>query len=219
MTLIGGYISDSLSSFLQQALYCRTKDPRPPKHRSFFWRSPAPCRPPPLIPPAAGGLFSHRCSGQPSLLLQGPIAFNFFRRHTITITDDQARHESADSDLAVGGFDIVACFTRQRPIEGTRDFTVNQQGLVDRFSGIANRKLFVSEPNRYLTQYGGPCAFAMSENVRLEIDPTAFSVVDNKLYLCKSSLVLWVWLHDADLRITWADQHWSTLSPLSLSSN
>jgi len=43
--------------------------------------------------------------------------------------------------------------------------------------------LFKAAPEKYAPQFGGYCSFAVSTGFTAKIDPTAFAVIDNKLYL------------------------------------
>lgn len=58
-------------------------------------------------------------------------------------------------ELAVGGYDPVSYFTEHRPVIGTSSYTVEYQRVRFQFSSAAHREAFLSDPDRYVPQYGG----------------------------------------------------------------
>lgn len=86
--------------------------------------------------------------------------------------------------LALEGYDPVAYFTKQKAIEGKKDFTLVTDGVTYRFANSLNRDLFKANPSKYEPQYGGWCAFAMGDNgKKVAVDPETFKLVNGKLYL------------------------------------
>lgn len=82
------------------------------------------------------------------------------------------------------GFDVVAYFTESKPIEGKKDFTVTYNDVRFKFSKLENLKLFKSNPEKYIPQYGGYCAYALAvKGKKVSINPKTFEVRDGKLYL------------------------------------
>jgi hypothetical protein len=69
-------------------------------------------------------------------------------------------------------------------------------------------RLFAADPEKYAPQYGGYCAWAVSQGYTAEIDPEAWSVVDDKLYLNYSLDVQKQWQQDVPGNITKADANW-----------
>jgi YHS domain-containing protein len=87
------------------------------------------------------------------------------------------------SNLALSGYDTVAYFTEQRPVKGDKAFTHTYMGATWQFSSAANREKFVSAPDKYAPQYGGYCAWAVSQGYTASGDPQRWKVVSGKLYL------------------------------------
>ena len=85
--------------------------------------------------------------------------------------------------LALKGYDVVAYFTEQRPVPGSEAFTHQWMGATWRFSSAQNRDQFAAEPERFAPQFGGYCAWAVSNNYTAPVDVTAWKIVDGKLYL------------------------------------
>ena len=109
---------------------------------------------------------------------------------------------------AVAGYDVVAYFTVGRATPGRPDLTAEHDGATYRFSSAANRDEFVAAPTRYLPQYGGYCAFGLARGYKAVIDPTAFTIVDGKLYLNYSHDIQAKWLRQRPADISLADANW-----------
>lgn len=112
------------------------------------------------------------------------------------------------SNTAASGYDVVAYFTEGRPVEGSSAFTAQHDGANWHFASAANRDAFTAEPARYAPQYGGYCAWAVSEGYTAPTDPEAWKIVDEKLYLNYSKSVQDRWAGDIAGNISKADANW-----------
>ncbi len=109
---------------------------------------------------------------------------------------------------AIDGTDPVAYFTEGRPVEGSSDFTHEWNGATWRFASAENRDLFAADPEKYAPQYGGYCAWAVSQGYTASTDPTAWKIVDGKLYLNYNASVQSKWEKDVPGFIASADGNW-----------
>ena len=110
--------------------------------------------------------------------------------------------------LAIEGYDPVAYFTQAKPVEGKSAHEVEWKGATWRFADAPNRDLFTEAPEKYAPQYGGYCAWAVSQGYTAKIDPAAWRVVDGKLYLNYSKGVQRQWESDVAGNIAKADANW-----------
>jgi YHS domain-containing protein len=92
-------------------------------------------------------------------------------------------YTAAFSNVAVSGYDVVAYFTDGRPTRGTTQFRTTHQGAEYRFASAEHLAAFRAAPARYLPQYGGYCAWAVSQNYTASANPNNWRIVDGKLYL------------------------------------
>ncbi len=113
--------------------------------------------------------------------------------------------------LAIYGYDPVAYFTQSKPVKGNNTFVVEHQGTKWAFSSAANMQAFSANPEKYLPQYGGYCAFAASKNKIAKIDPNAWSIKNGKLYLNYNDKIRSRWLKDVDRMIVKGDRNWPAL--------
>jgi YHS domain-containing protein len=79
------------------------------------------------------------------------------------------------------------------------------------FTSDANRQLFEADPAKYLPQYGGYCAYGIAQGAKPDIDPTAFRVVDGRLFLNLSPAVQRRWQQDIPGYIERANRNWPSL--------
>ena len=115
------------------------------------------------------------------------------------------------NDVAIGGYDTVAYFTAGKAQPGTSDFTATYKNAIYQFSSAENRDLFRENPEKFAPQYGGFCAFGVSMERKFDVDPKAFKIVDNKLYLNLNSDVQKRWLTDTAGYIDTANDNWTSI--------
>jgi hypothetical protein len=118
---------------------------------------------------------------------------------------------NVDGGAAVRGTDVVAYFTQGKAVAGSPQFSHRWNGADWHFSSAANRDAFAADPQKYAPQYGGFCAWAVSNNYTAPIDPEAWHIVDGKLYLNYSRVVQLRWRLDTSGNIAKADANWPTL--------
>lgn len=114
--------------------------------------------------------------------------------------------------IAIGGYDPVAYFTDNKPVEGKETFSFVWNDTKWLFSTQANLDAFKANPSMYAPQFGGFCAYGVSENHKSPTDPNAWTIVDNKLYLNYSKKVKELWSKDIPARIKKANDYWPLLN-------
>jgi YHS domain-containing protein len=105
----------------------------------------------------------------------------------------------------------VAYFTDSKPVKGDPKFSYTWRGAAWQFASAQHRDLFVQNPEKYAPQYGGYCAYGVSEGHTVDIDPEAWRIIEDKLYLNYSKSVQQMWLKEPEARIRRADQNWPGL--------
>ncbi len=110
--------------------------------------------------------------------------------------------------VAINGFDPVAYFTEEKPVEGSASFTSDHDGATFQFASAENKAMFDADPAKYAPQYGGYCAFAVANGYTAKTDPDAWSVYEDKLYLNFSKGVRRRWSRDIPGNIAKGDANW-----------
>ena len=100
------------------------------------------------------------------------------------------------SDTAILGYDPVAYFTDSKPVKGTDAFAFEWMGAKWKFASQAHLDAFKAAPEKYAPQYGGYCAYGVSQDNLVSIEPDKFTVQGGKLYLNYDADVQAKWLKD-----------------------
>lgn len=111
---------------------------------------------------------------------------------------------------AAGGYDVTSFFTGA-PVAGAAQFTATHNGATYRFASAANRARFVANPVAYAPQYGGYCAWAVSQGYTAPGRPQHWRVVDNKLYFNYNGEIQSRWERNIPGFISSANTNWPTV--------
>ena len=97
-----------------------------------------------------------------------------------------------DNNLKKGfiaeGYDVVAYFSNEA-IKGEDNLVSEYNAVKFKFSTTENLNIFNSNPEKYVPQYGGYCAYAIAvKGEKIGINPKTFQIIDDKLYLFYNKL-------------------------------
>ena len=113
--------------------------------------------------------------------------------------------------VAIKGYDPVAYFTEKMPVKGNSDFEYEWSGAKWRFASARNLEMFKGNPEKYAPQYGGFCAYGVANGYLVKVDPEAWTVYEDRLYLNYSLKVREQWKQDIPGNIRKADANWPNL--------
>lgn len=119
------------------------------------------------------------------------------------------------NDIAIKGYDTVAYFTQSKPVKGSSEYTATYKNAIFHFASAKNRDLFKADKEKYAPQYGGYCAMGVAMNLKFDTDPTAWKIVDNKLYLNLNKDVQKAWMTKIPANIQTAETNWPELKVLT----
>ena len=137
-----------------------------------------------------------------------------------TLIAPSVRAESAGDvnqidGIALHGFDPVAYFTQNKAVKGEPKLTAVHQGVTYEFASKEDQAAFQANPEKYVPQYGGFCAFATSKGVKADIDPHAFAINDGKLYVNYSERALQAYQEDVKGNTEKANHNWPDVAKQS----
>ncbi len=116
---------------------------------------------------------------------------------------------SADaSGLAIGGYDPVAFFTQGKALPGKGAFETRYQGATWRFAAAEAHAAFKAAPDRYAPQFGGYCAWAVSQHYLAPGDANFWKIVHGKLYLNFNARAKELWESDQAESIARGHANW-----------
>jgi YHS domain-containing protein len=131
---------------------------------------------------------------------------------TLSLTPANARdadiYTGTFSSLALGGYDTVAYHTQGAPVKGQAAFETTWKGALWRFASAENMAKFKAAPDAYAPQFGGYCAWAVSQNYTASGDPLIWKIVNGKLYVNYDASVQKTWEKDIPGNIAKADKNW-----------
>ncbi|GAA0406716.1 YHS domain-containing (seleno)protein [Cocleimonas flava] len=117
----------------------------------------------------------------------------------------------SSNGLAIHGYDPVAYFSDSKPVEGKQEYTLDYKGNKWAFASEKNKQAFVENPEAFIPQYGGHCAYAAGKNAIANTDPFAWTIHNKKLFLNYSIGTRELWLKDKEAHIASADGYWPSL--------
>lgn len=109
---------------------------------------------------------------------------------------------------AIKGYDPVAYFTQGQAIEGSAKFSYQWMDAIWYFSNQTNLDAFKSDPEKYAPQFGGYCAYAVSQGYTYRSDPQAWKIVNGKLYLNYDKKIQTTWEANQSVFINAGHQNW-----------
>lgn len=116
---------------------------------------------------------------------------------------------SVEADgLAARGYDVTAYFTQGRPVRGSATHQLKHKGVTWRFASADALARFKADPAAYEPQFGGYCAWAVSQGYIAPGDPEQWKIVDGKLYLNFNARAKELWEADQADAIKRGNANW-----------
>lgn len=112
---------------------------------------------------------------------------------------------------ALSGFDAVSYFSQKEPVRGSGMHAYRHKGQDYLFANPENLAEFKKNPDKFLPQFGGYCAFGAAMGKKFHADPTVYSVVNGKLYLNLNKDVQMKWTEKQAQMIKDADKSWKEI--------
>lgn len=115
--------------------------------------------------------------------------------------------------LGAKGYDVVAYFTKGKPVQGSDKHEFVYGGVTWRFANAEHRAMFEANPEKYAPQYGGFCSWGAANGKLFDVDPAnGWTIVDGKLYLNFNADLNKTFTKEAVKFIPKADKNWQSLN-------
>ena len=133
-----------------------------------------------------------------------------------------------ETGFAVSGHDVVAYFDlpqskvgtpQPEAVPGLANITADYNGSKFAFSTSENRDRFLANPDKYVPQFDGHCAYGVAQGGKVPANPDLWRIVDDKLYLNITTVVAGFWEEDIPGNITLAGGNWNGLEANPASTN
>jgi len=126
--------------------------------------------------------------------------------------DTTAKVNVDNKGIILKGCDAVAYVKERKPVKGNPAIESAYQGATYLFASVANKADFDKDPAKYVPQYGGFCAYGVTNGVLADVNgPSAFAVYKGKLYVCGNQASLKSFKSNIDGNIDKADENWRQL--------
>lgn len=115
------------------------------------------------------------------------------------------------SGIALGGYDPVAFFTDGKPTHGDPGVTSTYKGATYHFASKAHKTQFEANPEKYVPQFGGYCAYGAALGALFPVDISTWQVRNGKLYLNLNPAIAAEFNKDPAGHIAKAEKNWPGL--------
>ena len=115
------------------------------------------------------------------------------------------------SNTALSGYDAVSYFKKDIPVAGHKNFKATHDNANWLFSSEENLLAFKNNPELYAPQFGGYCAFSVSQGKIVKGDATLWAMVDGKLYVNFNKGIHKLWLKRSEKLISRAKGSWPSI--------
>ncbi|MDW3195684.1 MAG: YHS domain-containing (seleno)protein [Cytophagales bacterium] len=134
----------------------------------------------------------------------------------IVFGQDKLANNIDDSHIALQGYSPVSYLDLGIAQKGVKEHKATHKGINYYFTSSEQKKAFNKNPEKYLPQYGGFCAFGVYAGAKFRPDPNKFVVSDDKYFLYLYNLELdaqELWLKEDESKlIKKANENWRSLS-------
>jgi YHS domain-containing protein len=130
---------------------------------------------------------------------------------TIVRAEAQQSEIFAPGGKAIKGYDPVAFFKAAKPVKGVDSLSFKYKDATWLFSSRENLEAFKASPEKYAPQYGGYCAYGVSQGHKSPTQTETWTVLNDKLYFNYNPKVKELWNKDQQNLILVADEKWPEL--------
>lgn len=114
----------------------------------------------------------------------------------------------APNNIALKGYDMVALVKNGSIEKGTQTHSWLWNNVNWYFVSAENKTAFMQNPEIYVPQYGGYCAYGTSQGYKAPTQIETWTIVNGKLYFNYNREVKQLWQKNKESYIEKADQNW-----------
>ncbi|GAA4115773.1 YHS domain-containing (seleno)protein [Aquimarina addita] len=105
---------------------------------------------------------------------------------SISVNAQQIDYNTKKGVIAEG-YDVTEYFNN-KAIKGDHKYSTTHDNVIYKFASQTNLDMFKKDPEKFVPQYGGYCAYAVgASGEKVDINPKTFEIHDGKLYLFYNS--------------------------------
>ncbi len=150
-------------------------------------------------------------------IIKTTILMVAFTVATLTFAQDNKANNIDNSNIALQGYSPVSYLDLGIAQKGVKQYKSEYQKVVHYFTSAEQKATFDKNPNKYVPQYGGFCAFGIYAGAKFRPDPNKFIVKDGKYFLYLYNLELdaqqlWLAENNHSKLVSVANTNWEKLS-------
>ncbi len=135
---------------------------------------------------------------------------------TLSAQDNKANNID-NSNIALEGYSPVSYLDLKIAQKGVKQHKSEYKKVVYYFTSAKQKATFDKNPDKYIPQYGGFCAFGVYAGAKFRPDPNKFITKDGKYFLYLYNLELdaqqlWLAEKDHNKLVSTASRNWEKLS-------
>ncbi|WP_040281085.1 YHS domain-containing (seleno)protein [Psychroserpens damuponensis] len=136
---------------------------------------------------------------------------------SVVFAQDKKANNIDNSNIALQGYSPVSYLDLGLAQKGNKNFKSDYKKVVYYFTSAEQKATFDKNPDKYLPQYGGFCAFGCYAGAKFRVDPNKFIVENGKYYLYLNNVELdakqlWLAENNHNKLKSAADKNWQKLS-------
>ena len=108
----------------------------------------------------------------------------------VALAQDKQAYNIDNSNIALQGYSPVSYLDLGLAQRGLKEYKSEHDKVVYYFTSAEQKQKFDRNPEKYLPQYGGYCAFGVYAGAKFRPDPNKFIVKDGKYFLFLYNLEL-----------------------------
>lgn len=134
---------------------------------------------------------------------------------TMVFSQNKNANNIDDSKIGLQGYSPVSYLDLGLAQRGSKQYKAVHGEIAYYFTSAKQKAKFERNPEKYLPQYGGFCAFGVYAGAKFRIDPNKFVVSNGKYYLFLNDVEvdakqLWINEKESKLLAT-ANKNWKSL--------
>ncbi len=134
---------------------------------------------------------------------------------TLSYAQDKKANNIDDSKIGLQGYSPVSYLDLGLAQRGLKQHKAVYKDIAYYFTSAEQKNAFTKNPQRYMPQYGGFCAFGVYAGAKFRVDPSKFVVSNGKYYLFLNDVEvdakqLWIDGEEPKL-VNTANKNWKTL--------
>ena len=138
------------------------------------------------------------------------IAFVAISSTSLFAQDNKANNID-NSNIALEGYSPVSYADLSLAQKGVKEFKATHEGITYYLTSAEQKVTFEKNPEKYLPQYGGYCAYGVAKDSLVKIEPENWMIVEDKLYLNYNDDFQQLWEEDIAGFIATADAKFESL--------